>query len=118
MLKPLYHCLTPSNEIPAYTYRLDPFRPTLLFLPVHKGGMGIHNPVESAEVYSLLGVKGGHNQDCAIKGETEFSLWEHKEKIVETHSKFCKEHMEQDQRKLDTVLEPLETMKMHAHESG
>lgn len=47
----------------------------------------------------------------AIKGDTEFSLQEHTEKIVETHSKLHNEQMEQDRRNSNTVLESMESIK-------
>ena len=64
---------------------------------------------------SLLSVKEATTKIVnAIKGDTEFSLQEHTEKIVETHSKLYNEQMEQDRRNLDTVLVSMESIKRRA----
>ena len=71
-------------------------------LPACEGEMGVHNPVESAEIAYAVSKEATTKIVCAIKGDNEFSLQEHMERIAETHSKLCNEGMEQDQRKLDT----------------
>ena len=76
--------------------------------------MGAHNPVESAEIAYSASKEATTKIICAIKGDTEFSLQEHIERIAETHSKLSNERMEQDQRKLDTVLESMEATKRRA----
>ena len=70
--------------------------------------MGVHNPVESAEIAYSASKEATTKIICAIKGDAEFSLQEHIESIAETHSKLSNERMEQDQRKLETVLESME----------
>ena len=52
-------------------------------------GMGVRDPVESAEIaYSAL--KDGTVKIVkAIKGDEEFAVHEHRERIAETHVKLC-----------------------------
>ena len=76
--------------------------------------MGVHNPVESAEMAYSASKEATTKIVRAIKRDTEFSLQEHIERIAETHSKLRNERMEQDQRKLETVLESMEATKRRA----
>ena len=58
LLKPLYHCLTPSKckFLPTVIGgSISNLKETLLYLPTRTRRMGVHNPVESVEVaYSAL----------------------------------------------------------------
>ena len=47
----------------------------------------------------------------AIKGDEEFAVHEHRERIAETHVKLRMERKEQDQRKLDVALESMDAKK-------
>ena len=81
----------------------------LFSLTARKRGMGVHDPVELAYSASK---EATTKIVCAIKGDTEFSLQEHIERIAESHSKLSNKRMEQDQGKLETVLESLRGMQL------
>ena len=83
----------------------------LLSLPSRMGGMGLRDPVESAEMAYSASKDGTVKIVKAIKGDEEFTVHEHRERIAETHVKLRMEQKEQDQRKLDAALESMDAKK-------
>ena len=85
---------------------------TLFSLPVHKGGMGIRDPAESAhEIYSSS-KEGTSAIANAIKGSEQFSVQAQEVMMANTRSKRCTAQKECDQRKFDGCLEILDPKKL------
>ena len=74
-------------------------------------GMGVRDPVESAEMAYSASKDGTVKIVKAIKGDEEFAVHEHRERIAESHVKLRMERKEQDQRKLDAALESMDAKK-------
>ena len=55
---------------------------SLLSLPVHKGEMGVHNPVESAQIAYSASKEASTKIICAITGDDEFCLQEQQRHAV------------------------------------
>ena len=85
----------------------------LIFPTVPHGGMGVRDPVESAEMAYSASKDGTVKILKAIKGDEEFAVHKHRERIAETHVKLRMERKEQDQRKLDAALESMDAKKRH-----
>ena len=79
----------------------------LFSLPTRKGGLGVRDPVESAQFSHSISVKIVRS----IKGEEEFSVLAHKAVIAETQARLRDHQRMQDQRKLEETLEPMDNRK-------
>lgn len=58
----------------------------LFSLPARKGGLGIRDPVESANVAYSAAQESTVKIVSAIKGDEEFSVQEYREKLAKSHS--------------------------------
>ena len=85
----------------------------LVSIPVKMGGMGIHNPVEMANIAHITSVSGTRHISDAIKERKPFSLVDHNAKMAEAISTMHHELQQQDQNKLDSVLSTLDARQVH-----
>jgi len=83
----------------------------LFSLPTRKGGLGVRDPVESAQFSHSVSVEGTVKIVRSIKGEEEFSVLAHKAVIAETQARLRDHQRVQDQRKLEETLEPMDDRK-------
>jgi len=83
----------------------------LFSLPARKGGLGVRDPVESAQLSHSVSVEGTVKIVRSIKGEQEFSVLAHKAMIAETQARLRDHQRVQDQRKLEETLEPMDNRK-------
>ena len=80
------------------------------------GGMGIHNPVEMANIAYITSVSGTRHISDAIKERKPSSLVDHNAKMAEAISTMHHELQQQDQNKLliDSVLSTLDAKQIRA----
>ena len=83
----------------------------LFSLPARKGGLGIRDPVKSAETAYSVSKEGTIKVVWAIRVVEELSVQEHREEIAKSHAKFRVEQKEGDHMKLEAALEHLDAGK-------
>ena len=90
----------------------------LFSLPAGKGGggLGIRDPVESAETAYSVSEEGTIKIVRAIRAVEELSVQEHREEMANPHAKIRVEQ-ERDHMKLEAALEHLDAGKKHSFES-
>ena len=65
--------------------------------------------MESAQHFHSASIEDKTKIVCSIKSEEKFSVLEHRAVVLKAQAKLKKHWMEQDQRKLETVLEQMDT---------
>ena len=89
-LMSLCHCVIPlmgSSFLQCWGRGISEQEKALFSLPSRMGGMGLKDPVESAEMAYSASKDGTVKIVKAIKGDEEFTVHEHRERIAETHIK-------------------------------
>ena len=78
------------------------------------GGLGVRDPVESAQQVYWASRKCTGKIISAIKGDEAFSVQEHRDEVAKSHAEVRLEQIELNQKKLDEALEPLDAKKRRA----
>ena len=84
---------------------------TLFSLPARMGGLGVRDPVESAQQVYWASRKCTGKIISAIKGDEAFTVQEHWDEVAKSHAEVRLEQIELNQKKPDEALEPLEAKK-------